>query len=305
MARVSVIIPCFNAGRTLAQTLESLQAQSCGDWEAIVIDDGSTDSSRLLAMGFASRDHRIRVQSNQGNGPADARNFGAGLARGDILAYCDADDLWLPQKVARLIAAFDADPGLAGCFGRVVFFDGLHDGTLSSNTCNRLDIPVLLGENPVCTMSNLALRRHVVAESGGMDNTMVHNEDLEFLIRLVGQGHRIEALFEVLVKYRTSPTGLSANIAAMAESRRRVLASAARFGHRASAYAEAVHLRYLARRALRVDSPPRQALSLGLRGLRLSPSGWFSSPRRGTCVLLAALIAPLLPRALRHSLFSR
>lgn len=305
MARVSVIIPCLNAGKTLAQTLLSLQQQSDADWEAVVVDDGSTDCTRMVAVGFAHGDPRIRVMVNQGNGPSDARNFGAACARGDIIAYCDADDLWMPQKVARLIAAFDGAPEMAGCFGKVVFFDGQREGTVSDILRDQLDIPTLLGENPVCTMSNLALRRSVVEASGGMDNRMVHNEDLEFLVRLVGLGFRINGLREVLVKYRTNPTGLSSNVKAMAQSRRQVLATAARFGHRSGPFCEAVHLRYLARRALRVDSPPLQALGLGLKGVVTSPAGWFSAPRRGCLVLGATLIAPLMPRALRHTLFSR
>lgn len=305
MVRVSVVIPCFNAGRTLSQTLASLQAQSHPDWEAIVVDDGSTDCTRLVAAGFAQEDERIRILGNSGNGPSDARNFGATCARGDIIAYCDADDLWLPHKVARLIEVFDSQPQIAGCFGQVVFFDGQRDGTVSKIHRETLDIPTLMGENPVCTMSNLALRRAVVQSSEGLDNHMVHNEDLEFLVRLVGQGHVILGLREVLVKYRTNPTGLSANVRAMAQSRRRVLATAAKYGHRSGPFCEAVHLRYLARRALRVDGPPLQALSLGLRGVFTSPAGWFSAPQRGVLVLGATLIAPLMPRALRHALFSR
>ncbi|MXN16802.1 glycosyltransferase [Pseudooceanicola sp. GBMRC 2024] len=306
MPRFSIIIPCFQAEATLGRTLESLQAQSCPDWEALCIDDGSTDGTRALLEAAAARDPRLRVIRNIGKGPSAARNLGAFLAEGEILAFCDADDLWSSDKLAHLRTAF-ADPDCAGAFGRVAFFreEPADARSISTLPEGPLTIAMLLGENPVCTMSNIALRRPVFLGSGGLDPAMVHNEDLDWLIRLVGEGASLRPLNAVLVWYRASPLGLSADLEAMARGRAQALASAARYGFSPDAGAEAVHLRYLARRALRVGRGDATALKLAVRGLRQAPRSFLLPAHRGCATLAAAVLAPVLPPVLRRTLFTR
>ncbi|MBT9382259.1 glycosyltransferase [Pseudooceanicola sp. CBS1P-1] len=306
MPRFSIIIPCFQAEATLGRTLESLQAQSCPDWEALCIDDGSTDGTRALLEAAAARDPRLRVIRNIGKGPSAARNLGAFLAEGEILAFCDADDLWSSDKLAHLRTAF-ADPDCAGAFGRVAFFreEPADARSISTLPEGPLTIAMLLGENPVCTMSNIALRRPVFLASGGLDPAMVHNEDLDWLIRLVGEGASLRPLNAVLVWYRASPLGLSADLEAMARGRAQALASAARYGFSPDAGAEAVHLRYLARRALRVGRGDATALKLAVRGLRQAPRSFLLPAHRGCATLAAAVLAPVLPPVLRRTLFTR
>ncbi|PJE28791.1 Glycosyltransferase involved in cell wall bisynthesis [Pseudooceanicola antarcticus] len=303
MPRFTIVIPCYNSAATLGATLDSLRAQSLGDWEALVIDDGSVDDSLDIARRFAQQDPRFRPMRNSGKGPSEARNLALSEARGEILAFCDADDLWLPGKLESLARRF-ADPTIDATYARVAFFDA--EGTRSSSRILSRDVTVsdLLGENPVCTMSNLALRADVFRARGGLDARIVHNEDLEFLIRLVGEGHRLAGIDEVQVMYRTSVTGLSADLPAMAAGRLAALTTAARYGNRPSPRDEAIHLRYLTRRALRTGAPRRQTLGLALRGLGASPRGWFSDLRRGALTLGGALMAPILPAALRKTLFA-
>ncbi|ETX28224.1 glycosyltransferase family 2 protein [Roseivivax isoporae] len=306
MPRFSVVVPCHNASRTLPETLASLAAQTFPDWEALCVDDGSTDATRAILEAEARRDPRVRPLRNPGKGPSAARNFGARLAQGQVLAFCDADDLWTPDKLAALDAAF-ADRALDGAYARIGFFDGApdHVSTVSTPPEGRLALAHLMGENPVCTMSNIAVRRCAFDAAGPFREDMVHNEDLEWLIRLVGTGHRVEALDAVHVLYRKSPGGLSADLTAMARGRALAMASAARFGARPGRRAEAVHLRYLARRALRLEDGGLTALRLSLRGLAQSPRGFLSPLRRGGPTLLASLAAPVMPRALRRALFAR
>ncbi|WP_010140162.1 glycosyltransferase family 2 protein [Oceanicola sp. S124] len=303
MPLFSIVIPCYNAAATLAATLDSLLAQTFTDWEALIIDDGSQDDSLRVAAIYGARDRRFRLMRNTGKGPSEARNMAISEAGGEILAFCDADDLWLPHKLQSLAVAF-RDPTLAACYGRVAFFD--RNGARSVSTVLPRDVTVadLLGENPVCTMSNLAVRSDAFVLTGGLDPRIVHNEDLEFLIRLVGEGHRLAGLDDVQVWYRTSVTGLSADLPAMAAGRLAALVTAARYNRRPSRRDEAIHLRYLTRRALRTGAPVRQALGLALRGLASSPFGWFSDRRRGALTLGGALMSPLLPAQLRKSLFA-
>lgn len=306
MTRFSVIIPCHNAAATIGATLEALVRQTDSDWEAICIDDGSTDSTNEIIASHTAACPRIRLHASPGRGPSDARNHGAALARGEILAFCDADDLWAPTKLMELEEAF-ADLWVDGVFGRVAFFD---DDPAQARVTSRvpaepLSIEMLLGENPVCTMSNITLRRSAFERSGGLCRDMVHNEDLDWLIRLVGDGARIVGLDRVQVFYRANPTGLSANLTSMAKGRRAALESAAQFGFAPNRRHEAVHFRYLARRALRLDAGRATALELTLRGLAKSPRGFLSPLRRGLGTAIGAAAAPFLPRRLRRALFSR
>ncbi|WP_417204936.1 glycosyltransferase family 2 protein [Antarctobacter sp.] len=303
--RFTIVIPACNAAETLPATLASLTAQGFADWEALVVDDGSTDATRALVKEAAQADSRIVLLVNPGKGPSDARNFGAARARGQILTFCDADDLWEPDKLAGLAQAFDAT-GSDALFGQIGFFnvDPQSLGTLSTVPAGAVTVQMLLGENPVCTMSNLSVRAEVFAALGGFRADMVHNEDLEFLIRLVGEGCVLRGIDRLHVRYRASTGGLSADLDRMQRGRAEALKTARRYGVAPDARAEAVHLRYLARRALRLDQGPHIARRLALRGMRLSPRAFLMPPRRGVATAGAALIAPCLPTALRRALFA-
>ena len=303
MPRFSIILPCHNAAATILETIQSLVAQTFEDWEVLVVDDGSTDDTAAIVMRTTYLDSRIRLIGHSGTGPSAARNAGAAMARGEVLCFCDADDRWRNTKLACLDEVFE-DEYVDAAFGRVAFFDGARTRALSAPFKGTLSIDMLLGENPVCTLSNVAVRRNVFEDSCGFDTRLVQNEDLEWLIRVVGIGYRVIGVDRVLVDYRTSANGLSSNLADLREGRRAALRTAARFGHPGSARHEAIYLRFLARRALRVGAPSAEAIRLAFAGCRISPRGWFSDVRRGALTLGAAVTAPILPSGLRRALFA-
>ena len=306
MPLFSIILPCFNAGATITNTLASLSAQSFNDWEAICVDDGSTDATPFLIRNAALSDPRIRLVCNTGKGPSDARNLGAmSCASGDLLAFCDADDLFVPGKLRHLYDIF-SDRSIDAAFGKIGFFQQELGDTnvLSTVPAGDLSIDMLLGENPVCTMSNITVRRGVFERSGGFNPAMVHNEDLDWLIRLVGQGARVVGVDMLQTWYRTSPGGLSTNLSAMQAGRVRAIETAATFGVRPSGRSHAIHHRYLARRALRTAESRTVPLRLVLSGISRSPSGFLLPVRRGVPTLFGAFAALLLPRTLRQSIFS-
>jgi glycosyltransferase involved in cell wall biosynthesis len=105
-ALVSVIMPCYNGERYLAEAIESALHQTYRPIEVIVVDDGSTDRSREVAERFAER---IRYARRTHAGIAGTRNHGVALARGEYLAFLDADDLWSQDKLQRQVAVFEAD----------------------------------------------------------------------------------------------------------------------------------------------------------------------------------------------------
>lgn len=305
MPAVSIIIPVYNAAATLPATISALQCQSWRDWEAILVEDGSNDDSWRVAERLVATDSRLRLLRNPGKGPSDARNFAArAIASGDILAFCDADDLWVPGKLSSVMASFD--DGRDASFGRIHFFTAHpRDSRTSSTVPNgAVSLTDLIGENPVCTMSNLSIRREVFTTLGGLRADMVHNEDLEFLFRLVGHGYRLEGIDKEHVFYRMSPYGLSSDLNRMRTSREEALITAAMFGETATTDSEAVHLRYLARRALRVGAPARITLGFVAEGLICNARAFLLPAHRGLATALAALAYPFLPRSLRRALFA-
>ncbi|MGO8758304.1 MAG: glycosyltransferase family 2 protein [Terracidiphilus sp.] len=104
MPLVSIVTPVYNAAQWLEQTLASVRAQTLTDWEHLLADDGSTDGSLAIAVAAARADSRVRVlRTGIRTGPATARNRALDAARGRFIAFLDADDLWLPDKLARSV----------------------------------------------------------------------------------------------------------------------------------------------------------------------------------------------------------
>lgn len=307
MAQFSIVIPCFNAATTILETLESIRTQTLTNWEVICVDDGSQDHTGMVVAVAALSDPRIKLVRNEGKGPSTARNLGAMVhATAPIIAFCDADDIWAQGKLADLAIEF-ADKSVDAIYGQIAFFnDRPADARVFSKVPNQdLTIPMLLGENPVCTTSNVAVRRGVFVDMHGFDENIVHNEDLEWLIRLVGQGARVVGLDRLHVWYRTSTSGLSADLGAMAAARTAVTTTAKRFDVTPTASADAIHYRYLARRALRLGLGRTVALRFALLGMLKSPRGFFDVPMRGGLTLAGATARLFMPRALALSLFAR
>lgn len=302
----SIVIPCFNAEETILQTLESIRAQTFQEWEIICVDDGSTDLTRNLISDAAARDRRIKLAHNVGKGPSAARNLGAThLASGTYIAFCDADDLWAIDKLAETQNVFNAS-NVDATFGQIAFFqdDPKLAQVFSTVPSKALSIQTLLGENPVCTMSNITIRSSSWAAFGGFDPAVVHNEDLEWLIRIVGQGGIIQGHQSLQVWYRSSPNGLSADLTAMEIGRAHAIRTAQSFGVCVPSAAEAIHKRYLARRALRLGHNRIWAAKNACVGFLQSPKGFMSPPRRGALTLAAALLNLALPRKISRAFFT-
>ena len=304
MTLFTIIVPFHNDADTIAETLASIRTQSFTHWEAICVGDRPSKACLSVVREHIEQDSRIRDASSPFDGPSAARNYGAKVANGDILAFCDADDLWHKDKLAQLNEAFQSSSSDA-VFGQIRFFA---DQPGDSQTCSTvpvspLTIQNLLAENPVCTMSNLSIRREVFNAVGGLDTRTVHNEDLELLIRLAGEGFTIKGVDQFQVWYRTSAGGLSSDLNAMRAGRGYAVKTAASYGVFPSRSSEAVYLRYLARRALRLGHQG-QALSYTRNGLGLHARSFLLPLRRGLPTAAGAALAPILPQAIKRALFS-
>lgn len=107
--RVSIIMPAFNAARTIVESIRSAQSQSFPDWELLVIDDGSRDHTVDLVRGVQETDSRVKLLRTGGRtGAAQARNTGIQAAKGRYIAFLDSDDVWLPNKLSVQLELFES-----------------------------------------------------------------------------------------------------------------------------------------------------------------------------------------------------
>lgn len=304
---VSVILPVYNAAATLNATIRSILDQTFCSFELVVIDDGSTDDSLVRLQHHAASDDRIRLISRKNDGVSSARNLGVEMAQASLVAFIDADDIWHPRKLADHAALHCDEPRVAASYARIAFMERYADGldgarTVSSLGPSCLALTDVLGENPVCTASNLVVRRDWFRDTGGFDEQLSFAEDQEFIARLVAMGGHIKGIDAVLTGYRFSPDGLSANYAKMHDGWRSV---ASRYLEGpALASLEALYCRYLARRVLRGGGSPRLVLHYVICGLRLDAASFLRERRRGVSTLLGAMAAPFMPAPVRRRVFS-
>ena len=106
MPRISVVVPCYNAEKYIGETLGSIAAQSFDDLEVHIVDDCSTDGSPAIIRDFCARDHRFHYHRSPRNfgGPAGPRNLGISASQSEFVAFCDADDIWVPYKLQIQLA---------------------------------------------------------------------------------------------------------------------------------------------------------------------------------------------------------
>lgn len=211
MPLVSVVTPVYNATRWLPQTLASVCAQTLTDWEHILVDDGSTDNSREIVEAAVARDPRIRLLCTPCNGgPAAGRNMALGAARGRFIAFLDADDLWLPEKLARCVE-WMIDEGHAFIYHdyRHISHDGLRVGKVVHG-------PMTL------TVETHHTHRGIGCLTVMLDSVQIpeirfppiapyHAEDFCLWTKLIRQGYIGHRFPADLARYRLSPGARSAN----------------------------------------------------------------------------------------------
>lgn len=205
---VSVITPVWNAAATLEATVASARAQVRGDWEMLLVDDGSTDGSGALAARLAAEEPRIRLLGGtERRGPAAARNEGIRAARGRYVAFLDADDLWYPEKLARQIGYMEA-AGAPFTFAAVRRIDeaGRPLGVL--NVPARVDHARLLKGNVIPCQTAVYDRQHYGAVE--MPD-LPRRQDYGLWLTLLARGGEAHGLPEVLADWRMRRGSLSAN----------------------------------------------------------------------------------------------
>lgn len=208
---VSVIIPAHNAASTLAETLESLLAQTYPHWEAIVVDDGSTDETLAIAGHFARQDARFQVLSQPQAGVSTARNNGITQARFDWLLFLDADDWILPQHLEKLAGAIKTGSKL-----EVVYCGWSYVTPTGEQVFGELGGPVgdLFAQHAAYCFSVIhtyLVSRELVERAGGFDPALRTCEDWDLWQRVARSGTHFGLVQEKLALYRIRPGSATHN----------------------------------------------------------------------------------------------
>lgn len=231
-ATVSVLLPVYNAERYLAEAVDSILAQTCDEFELVAIDDGSTDESSAILDQYALRDDRVRIVRRANTGIVGALNDGLAEARGEFIARMDADDVAMPQRLARQLAFMrkNRDVVAVGCGCLLIDKDddpfnvwgqtGGHDA---------IEMKLLSGVASALVHSSAMFRTAALHAIGGYRDDVGVSEDLDLYLRLAEHG-RLANIPDVLMtvrRYDESTSGLR-TVEQRAASRHKILSDARR-----------------------------------------------------------------------------
>jgi glycosyltransferase involved in cell wall biosynthesis len=197
--RISVVIPAFNSERYVAEAIESVLSQTHPADEIIVVDDGSTDATPAVLREFGSR---ITVLRQVQSGPATALNAGIARCTGDLLAFQDADDLWVPNKLKLQHSLLSAEPEIEAVFGaaRQFISPDLNDREVSTAAPEKEQAGIHKGA--------MLIRRSAFDRIGPFDVTLQVVEFGEWYARAIALGLRTFSLSELLVRRRLHASNL-------------------------------------------------------------------------------------------------
>ncbi len=211
---ISVVIPAYDRESTIAETLDSLLRQTHRNWEAIIVDDGSSDATAEVAEGYARGDSRFRVHRQPNSGVSAARNAGIALARAPWLFFLDADDWIIPSAFALLLDAASGD-GIDAAYGGYVRVDAEGRETRERRPPHAEDLFPVFTQMCAFAIHACLNRTELIRTAGGFDETLVTCEDWDLWQRVARTGARFAAIPDYIAYYRMRPESASANGARM------------------------------------------------------------------------------------------
>ncbi len=216
---VSVVIPTFNRCEYLKETLSSILTQSYSNFEVVIISDKSSDDTFNMIKNI--NDHRCKLYQLEikSNGPAFVRNYGIRKSNGSLIAFCDDDDLWMPEKLGKQVALLNNNEEIAIVATNVKYFGEAQKYFLrlasikrSLNKLNFIQRKYLLAFYNCLVISSAVVRRSVL-EGNEFNETKEYqgHEDLDLWLRICAS-HRAFIIPEYLTGYRVHSTQLSTNL---------------------------------------------------------------------------------------------
>lgn len=230
-ATVAVVVPMFNAERTIGATVASICRQTHQALDIIIVDDGSSDGSTAIAAAYAKRDPRIRILQQTNSGVAAARNNGVAATDAEFLAFIDADDLWAPSKVAlQWQALVEGGPsaGLAYCWYALIDENSRVFSLHNRPSAEGYVLQRMCRNNFVGNGSSMLMRRSAFEKAGQFDPSLRERnaqgcEDLLICLR-IAEDYEFRVIQQHLVGYRMTNTNMSSDVKRMLASCEFVLA---------------------------------------------------------------------------------
>lgn len=218
VVQVSVVVPCFNSLAYLPATLRSILDQDLPSgvtgYEVVLVDDGGDDD--LAGWARSVGDDRVRVVRQDNAGVSAARNLGIASSGGELIAFCDSDDLWLPSTVADLVACFERDPGIGLAYGwyDVVDADGVPTGATHRSDGEGEIWELLVTTNPIGA-SGVMVARAALDDVGvfaeNRERFRIDVEDWELWIRIAAKW-RVGLARSVVYHYRRHGSNSSSDV---------------------------------------------------------------------------------------------
>jgi glycosyltransferase involved in cell wall biosynthesis len=217
---VSVVVPAYNVAPFIPTALESVFAQTYAHHEVIVVNDGSPDTAEL-ERALSPYGERIRYVAQENRGPSAARNTGIRLARGELVAFLDADDALLPIFLEEHVSRALADPASSVFYGDLETFGDVPEGGPTVMDLNpsegEVDFISLVMQRCNPTLCSV-VRRRTLLEHGLFDETLRRSEDFDLWLRLAHSGIRFNYTRRVVARYRVREGGLAADVVQMLQS---------------------------------------------------------------------------------------
>jgi glycosyltransferase involved in cell wall biosynthesis len=220
-SEVSVIVPAWRAAATIPRALASVAAQTAPPGEVVVVDDGSDDATLAAARAWDGRlgGVALRVVAQDHRGAGAARNRAMAEASGRIFAFLDADDEWLPDKLARSLPHL-ADPDIAFAAHDMIVSDGAAEATVDCARHFPGDAGAFaaLFRRGFAATSTVLARREAIEAAGGFDDTLLSGQDYELWLRIAGNARWRFVVFPgALTRYHVTAGGITSHV----ERRRR------------------------------------------------------------------------------------
>lgn len=211
---ISVILAVYNQEKYVAETIESILAQTFQEFELLILDDGSTDNSAQIIREFATKDTRIRAFFETNAGRSTATNYLVNQAKGEWCAILDADDLMLPHRLEKQLAFHQANPGIHASSSDCYYINekGNMFGTQHYEGFTTVtDFEQNRGKKEfiTCSYTGMMVSRDVFIKIGGLTKNFELCDDFEFFNRLVDYGFVLLVIPEVLVKYRIHSSAIT------------------------------------------------------------------------------------------------
>jgi len=209
---VSIIMPAFNAAEYFPETLDSIKSQSYTAWELIVVDDGSTDEIASLVESFAANDSRIKLIRQANGKQGKARNNGIKHAKGEWIAFLDADDIWMPNKLeVQLTKTIELNSDLSFTDGYICLENDMSRRDHRFGIENKIyqgneGVQLFHAQNRIPT-STVLVKKSVLEEAGAFpeDLDIQNCEDYFLWTRLLAEGYQMQGIQEALLLYRVYP----------------------------------------------------------------------------------------------------